>query len=99
MKNTKIKKEVNKFIRVLKNEWRDDLISAVIFGSQVSGRTTPNSDIDLVLVKKNFPPEDCKEEKKCIASIKKSLKSLWKKFPPFFLRLKKRRRRNLFIWI
>lgn len=44
-----------KFIDLLKKEWSDQLVSAVLFGSQVSGNVTPHSDIDLLLIHKNPP--------------------------------------------
>jgi predicted nucleotidyltransferase len=43
------------FIEYLKSIWREELVSAVLFGSWASNRAKPESDIDLLIIKSNLP--------------------------------------------
>jgi predicted nucleotidyltransferase len=50
-----LKQQLADFVQALKSAWGDDLVSVVLFGSQVSGTAMPESDIDVLIVKKGFP--------------------------------------------
>lgn len=52
-----IRKELHQFIELLKKEWGDALISAILFGSQASGEAKSLSDIDLLLIHDNPPKQ------------------------------------------
>lgn len=47
--------ELNSFIELLKVRWKDDLVSIILFGSQARGDAKEESDIDLLIIKKDLP--------------------------------------------
>lgn len=46
--------ELKEFVNTLKEKWSSDLISVVLFGSYASEKYSEESDIDLVIVKRNL---------------------------------------------
>ena len=51
----KTRTEIKAFCRRLKRSWGDDLVTLALFGSRVRGNARPESDIDLLIVKKDLP--------------------------------------------
>lgn len=47
--------QLNSFIELLKERWGNDLVSAVLFGSYARREAKTESDIDLLIIKKNLP--------------------------------------------
>lgn len=47
--------ELNNFIELLKKRWKASLVSIILFGSQVRGKAKEESDIDLLIIKKDLP--------------------------------------------
>jgi predicted nucleotidyltransferase len=64
MKNTinrDVINSVKQYLRSLKNRGLD-VRQAIIFGSQVTGKTHPWSDIDLVVVSPQFDKKNCRND-------------------------------------
>ncbi|MBI3392398.1 MAG: nucleotidyltransferase domain-containing protein [Nitrospirae bacterium] len=51
-----IARELEAFCGLLEREWGEELVSIVLFGSWARGKARPESDIDLLIVKKSVPP-------------------------------------------
>ena len=45
------------FAKLLKNHFNDRLVSILLFGSVGRRTETPSSDVDILIVVKNLPPE------------------------------------------
>lgn len=56
-------RDLERFLGLLQAEWGDDLISVVLFGSHARGQARPESDIDLLIVKKHFPRSRLERQK------------------------------------
>ncbi|RMG48284.1 MAG: nucleotidyltransferase domain-containing protein [Acidobacteria bacterium] len=50
-----LRRELLRFVDVLEAEWGDALVSVVVFGSYVTGKARPESDLDVLLVKADLP--------------------------------------------
>ena len=48
--------DLERYVAALRGQLRDDLVSVVLFGSRASGRATPESDIDLLVIARGLPP-------------------------------------------
>lgn len=55
-----VREDLERFLDLLRREWGDDLVSVVLFGSHARSEARPESDIDLLIVKKNLPPSRLK---------------------------------------
>jgi len=47
--------ELERFVEVARARWAQDLISVVLFGSWARGEARPESDIDVLVIRKGFP--------------------------------------------
>jgi len=72
----KIEKDLISFVETLKEEWGESLISVVIFGSYVSKMAKPDSDIDLLIVKRSFPKSRLERRKEMHPIYQKSSQNL-----------------------
>ena len=50
-----MRKDLDRLVEILREEWGDDLVSVVLFGSQVTGNARDESDIDVLIVRDGFP--------------------------------------------
>ncbi|BDC17749.1 nucleotidyltransferase domain-containing protein [Acidianus sp. HS-5] len=48
---------LNKMVEIMKEEFKDDLVSVVLFGSVARGDNRNDSDVDLLVVIKNLPKD------------------------------------------
>jgi hypothetical protein len=48
--------DLDRFVRLLRERLRGDLVSVVLFGSRARGAARRDSDIDLLIVARNWPP-------------------------------------------
>jgi predicted nucleotidyltransferase len=51
---SEVARVLNDFLSAAKNSFREDLVSAVLFGSAAEGQLRPTSDVNLILVLKRF---------------------------------------------
>jgi predicted nucleotidyltransferase/HEPN domain-containing protein len=57
---TKLRTALQEFVAKLRTESKEDLLSVVLFGSAATGRATPESDLDLLLIFSASPKDDKK---------------------------------------
>jgi hypothetical protein len=50
-----VREELEQFIRLMEREWKEKLVSVVVFGSYARGQARPESDLDLLLVRTDLP--------------------------------------------
>jgi predicted nucleotidyltransferase len=55
MSGPELRRELDDFVRVLREFWGDDLVAVVLFGSQAAGTARADSDVDVLVVSRNFP--------------------------------------------
>lgn len=48
---------LNNMLKILKEEFKDDLISVVVYGSVARGDNRNDSDVDLLIIMKNLPKD------------------------------------------
>ena len=48
---------LNRLVRIMEEEFGDDLVSVVLFGSVARGDNRKDSDVDLLIVAKNLPKD------------------------------------------
>ena len=48
---------LNNMIKIMKEEFKDDLISVVVYGSVARGDNRNDSDVDLLIIMKNLPKD------------------------------------------
>lgn len=48
--------DLERFVHLLRERLRGDLVSVVLFGSRARGEARPDSDIDLLIVSRGWPP-------------------------------------------
>lgn len=53
--HAKLDEFLQSYLTHLQPAWRNELVSLVLFGSWVSGRARPESDIDLLIIRSNLP--------------------------------------------
>jgi len=46
---------IKNFVEILKREWKNKLVSVILFGSQASGKAKDKSDIDILIVREDLP--------------------------------------------
>ncbi|MFP3234250.1 MAG: nucleotidyltransferase domain-containing protein [Sulfolobaceae archaeon] len=48
---------LNNMLKIMKDEFKDDLISVVVYGSVARGDNRNDSDVDLLIIMKNLPKD------------------------------------------
>ncbi|MFP3189171.1 MAG: nucleotidyltransferase domain-containing protein, partial [Sulfolobaceae archaeon] len=48
---------LNNMLKIMKEEFKDDLISVVVYGSVARGDNRNDSDVDLLIIMKNLPKD------------------------------------------
>lgn len=48
---------LNNMVKIMKEEFKDDLISVVLYGSVARGDNRNDSDVDLLIIIKNLPKD------------------------------------------
>lgn len=80
-----IKKEIENFVEILKEKWKEELISVVLFGSYASGKEREDSDIDILIIKKNLPKSRLKRRDEIYKIYKEISKNLREKISTIIL--------------
>ncbi len=62
------------FLALVREEYKDEIITVALYGSVARGEAKPNSDLDLILVIENSPSSYEKSTKRFILKVEDSLK-------------------------